>query len=135
LVVENTPCNIRRPATFSIPYARSCGRGRAFLALDDRQFTSSPSGLSGQRSAFCLPCSDMPQMDGAMPTSSARALGLESHRRNAGARAFGALYRRHVAADAEVQFPADVLTAAAVSGTIFGVFTISGCANRGKGVW
>ena len=37
------------------------------------QLTSSPSGLSGQRSAFCLYCASvMPQYAGAVPTSSGR---------------------------------------------------------------
>src|SRR2546428_2360653 len=72
LVLENTPRNVpapghNTPMPFTAAISRTCARPSLLSTIV--QLINSPSGFSGQRSAFRLySCSLMPQTAGAWPT-------------------------------------------------------------------
>src|SRR6266550_1998193 len=114
LVDENTPRSVPAPGhSTPIPLTAAISRtcARPSLLSTIVQLISSPSGLSGQRSAFCLyACSLMPQYAGARPTSSARVppFDLKRGRSSRRARRDALQVEEHDPADAEVQLAADV---------------------------
>ena len=143
LVVENTPRSVPAPGhstpmPFTAAISRTCASPSLLSTIV--QLISSPSGLSGQRSAFALYSSrSCPSTRAPIPTSSGRVppFDSEAHRGEPGAHFVGALdFDEHDAARAEVQLPADVVDRfRRRSAAIFGVLTMSGCGRRRNGVF